>query len=75
MTPKEKAMELMDQFVERCSWIDRPNYAQIRLCVIESVRSILKEYAEIYCRTDEFFTERVLFWEEVKDEVEKINIF
>ena len=61
MTPKEKAVELVDQY----NFIYIQNYTsihEVKQCALIAVDEILEE-----CRL-----ERDYFWQEVKQEIEKL---
>ena len=69
MKAKEKAIELVDRYSEL--GIGHPTYLLLaKQCVLISVDEIIEEVRE-YC-DDNFHQDRLVYWEEVKQEIEKL---
>ena len=72
MTPKEKAEELVDRFrmnvldYEGCSI----NSHKAKQCVLVAADGILDEIKEV--AEEELMLMRVIYWEKVKQEIEKL---
>lgn len=65
MTPKQKAFNLFAEFASRL------NDGRIaKRCALIAVDEILQD--DMYDMSEEFFTSRIEFWEEVKEEIKKI---
>ena len=70
MTPKEKAIELVNKFM---SYADSNHYGSIasaKQCALIAVDEILKENLELPDEPETVV--RYLFWQEVKQEIEKL---
>jgi hypothetical protein len=68
MTPKEKAKELVDRFYNEVKYMERAK--QCALIAVDEILTIVKFYEKQNCRLliDNM---RVLYWQEVKQEIEK----
>jgi hypothetical protein len=80
MTPKEKAMELVDKFYQTTpneSWINQPiglkkeykAWEQSKNCALITVDELIKE--QTMWQNGE--VNPVLYWQEVKQEINQIN--
>jgi hypothetical protein len=80
MTPKEKAMELMDKFYQTTpneSWINQPiglkkeykAWEESKNCALITVDELIKE--QTMWQNGE--VNPVLYWQEVKQEINQIN--
>ncbi len=69
MSPKEKAIDLIDDFIQgtRNKWELSMSYKRAKDCALIAVNAILKTIGEIF----ETFEERK-YWEEVKKEIQKL---
>jgi hypothetical protein len=69
MTPKEKAIDLMDSFIQRTrnKWESSMSYKRAKQCALIAVDEILNTIEQIF----ETFEERK-YWQEVKQEIEKL---
>ena len=68
MTPKEKAIELVDKFYVNIPLRDCDNRRPHKLALI-AVEEILKE---LFNEKDFYFKTRVHYYQEVKQEIEKL---
>jgi hypothetical protein len=71
MTPKEKAKELLFKFVALdndifCS----VNYPYAKQCALIAVDEILDD--DVYDMSEKLFEKRIEYWEEVKQEIERL---
>jgi len=67
--PKEKAAELIDKFTYR-------NTSEAEMEGIKSALSVVDEMINEYpnqCPKDSYEYERHLYWQEVRNEIDKIN--
>jgi hypothetical protein len=82
MTPKEKAKELVDKFYQTTpneAWINEPlgctknykSWEQSKQCALIAVDEMLIEYPS-QCPKDSYEMVRHLYWQEVKQEIEKL---
>lgn len=77
MTPKEKAIELVNKFIEftrvfdDCSgWVD--DIISAKQCALIAVDEILNEYREDYEEVNKDIYTIYSWWQEVKQEIEKL---
>ncbi len=70
MTPKEKAMDLMDSFIQRTrnKWESSMSYKRAKQCSLIAVDEIIKSIRW----SSDFNNERKKNWQEVKQEIEKL---
>ena len=68
MTPKEKAKELVDKMLHKQSFTEELYDA--KQCALVAVDEILDD--DMYGMEEEHFEKRINYWEEVKQEIEKI---
>lgn len=68
MTPKEKAKELADRFYNEVKYMERAK--QCALIAVDEILTVVKFYEKQNCRLliDNI---KVLYWQEVKQEIEK----
>lgn len=65
MSPKQKAFNLFAEFASRL------NDGRIaKRCALIAIDEILQD--DMFDMSEEFFTSRIEFWEEVKEELKKI---
>lgn len=73
MEPKEKAIELVDKF--RMNVLDYEgsglNTFKAKQCALIAVDEMLNEYPS-QCPKDSYEMERHIYWQEVKQEIEKL---
>jgi hypothetical protein len=65
MTPKEKAKELFDKYFEATN-----NYYQAKQCALIAVDEIIEAVRNAY--DEELLGIQILYWEKVKQEIEKL---
>lgn len=77
MTPKEKSKQLIDKFDEQLNHlacgtngIEEYIYEQARYCALIAVDEILDD--DVYDMSEQLFENRINYWEEVKQEIEKL---
>ena len=71
MTPKEKAEELVNKFRQQTDGIAGYNYDNVnKQCALIAVDEILDD--DMYGMEEEHFEKRINYWEEVKQEIEKL---
>jgi hypothetical protein len=68
MSPKEKAKELADRFYNEVKYMERAK--QCALIAVDEILTVVKFYEKQNCRLliDNI---KVLYWQEVKQEIEK----
>jgi hypothetical protein len=68
MTPKEKAKDLADRFYNEVKYMERAK--QCALIAVDEILTVVKFYEKQNCRLliDNM---KVLYWQEVKQEIEK----
>lgn len=74
MTPKEKAIELVEKFQELSIVTTYNGTDQLEVaknCALIAVDEIIDSNNYIMNVTGDYIKERELFWEEVKQEIEK----
>jgi hypothetical protein len=73
MTPKKKAKELVDKFINEFIWVEKDYnvdlYRDSKQCALIAVDEILKvcENEISHCSDKTYF-----YWQEVKQEIEKL---
>jgi len=72
MTPKEKAKELVELYCQLLSIRDYEKKEKAKQCALIAVDEILWEIIKYADNSKEYVTENVKFWEEVKQEIEKL---
>jgi hypothetical protein len=80
MTPKEKAIELVDKFIDYVNcWDDEtadPNYTQAynysKQCALITVNEILKVLNDYWNQDCKINNTKIGYYEEVKQEIEKL---
>ena len=81
MTPKEKAEQLVNRF-DMIIYTDQDHVSQVKRCAILAVDEILNldlhdvgDYRNDQASSDDFSTVTwyINYWEEVKEEIEKIE--
>ena len=79
MTPKEKAQELVDKFIEFTQdWDARDGYIndefRAKECALIAVDEIIKTLKDndLYIGGETNIDEIIIFWKEVKQEIENI---
>jgi hypothetical protein len=75
MTPKEKAQELVDKFMDYSQYKlnekhNMSNVKSAKQCAIIAVDEILKDYHQI--SNNLWVMSRIEYWQEVKNEIEKL---
>ena len=72
MTPKEKARDLVNKFYPNVQWklgqedcLDRT-----KRCALIAVDEILDD--DMYDMSEDLFEKRILYWENVKQEIKKL---
>jgi hypothetical protein len=65
MTPKEKSKELFNKYYQKCADSSYPEY-MAKDCALIAVDEILKEVNQ------NFTSDRYAYWQEVKEEIEKL---
>ena len=69
MTPKEKAIELVDKYTQYVTEINEYEYA--KNCAYIAVDEILK-IVNVWSALNMQKSSQVIYWEEVKQEIEKL---
>ena len=76
MTPKEKAEELLNKFFNYCSyeWYEgeKGHKENMKQCALIAVDEILWEIIKYADNSREYVVENSKYWEEVKQEIEKL---
>ena len=74
MTPKEKAKELFDKYADEFNFDDtyRGYKEQSKQCALISCDEILSLMIKFHNRHIEDNSNEIIFWEEVKQEIEKL---
>jgi hypothetical protein len=74
MTPKEKSRELVNKFTDPVRWkLGQENVTQrAKECALIAVDEILWEIIKYADNSREYVVENSLYWQEVKQEIEKI---
>ena len=72
MTPKEKAIELYNKYLDGFNFDStyRNCYEQSKQCALIAVDEIFEETRD-YCE-DNYHQDRMNYWQEVKQEIEKL---
>lgn len=68
MEAKLKAKELVDKM--RLGWSHTGSYFMGKQCALMAVDEILED--DVYDMSEELFENRIKYWEEVKQEIEKL---
>lgn len=68
MTPKEKATALVDKYYEDDLMWEDLSYIQAKKCALIAVEEIINDTDA----SSPFETQRLIFWNEVKSEIEKL---
>ena len=75
MTPKEKALELVQKFRKEFDWVDYDDYVDfyrgIKQCALFAVDEILVAIT-FNMHDEEAYNEADEFWEKVKKEIKKL---
>ena len=76
MTPKEKARELYEKFKYEYNWVEKDYnidlYRDAKQSSLIAVDEILEEISEVLMVTaSSYVVEHIVFWQEVKQEIEK----
>ena len=69
MTPKEKAEELFKKYIELSGIFVGDYESEKEMCLI-AVDEILDD--DMFGMEEEYFEKRINYWEEVKQEIEKL---
>ena len=69
MTPKEKAKELVNKFYDATDDHWNQDYVS-KNCALIAVDEILND--DMYDMSEDLFEKRILYWENVKQEIEKL---
>jgi len=69
MTPQEKAAELIVNYQLQCKSLD---YQQAKQCALIAVDEILKEFENIFLIFTDKNSPRLIYWQQVKQEIEKL---
>lgn len=82
MTPQKKASELIEKFTDiENEYNEYTDYKQAKQCALIAVDEIIEETPELVpeetfiedsCGVDYFINERYKYWEEVKNEINKL---
>ena len=75
MTPKEKAKDLVSKFIHLTKQITGANGTiyNSKQCALIAVDEILEEISEVLMVTaSSYVVEHIVFWQEVKQEIEKL---
>ena len=77
MTPKEKAKELVDKYLDIDSKYEYLSYSMAKQCALIAVDEILEwpqvhDLEKICDYSDEFYVRPSRYWTEVKQEIEEI---
>ncbi len=71
MTPQDKAKELVDKFrIISYGKYSIPTKNKAKQCALIAVDEILDD--DVYDMSQELFENRINYWEEVKQEIEKL---
>jgi len=73
MTPEEKAKDLFDKYWNVDSDIDSAAYTDKNMaikCALIAVDEILDD--DMYDMSEDLFEKRILYWEEVKQEIQNL---
>jgi hypothetical protein len=70
MTPKEKAKELVDRMWSLRRGNSLRNYEPLRKCALIAVDEILEEIKN--SADKEIVVPRIIYWEKIKQEIEKL---
>ena len=70
MTPKEKAKELVDKFVQYTPAEEEYEFPYAKQCALIAVDEIISEIEPSV--TMDVIEARIKYWEEVKQEIEKL---
>ena len=77
MTPKEKAKDLVDKYLDIDSKYEYLSYSMAKQCALIAVDEILEwpqvhDLEKICDYSDEFYVRPSRYWTEVKQEIEEI---
>jgi hypothetical protein len=72
MTPKEKADELCKKMLYQIEWNAQPSTVKgvAKQCALIAVDEILDD--DVYDMSEDLFEKRILYWEEVKQEIQNL---
>ena len=73
MTPKEKAQELVSKFYSKSDYerlLVNKYWSNAKFCALIAVDEILDD--DVYDMSEELFENRISYWKEVKQEIEKL---
>lgn len=72
MTPKEKADELCKKMLYQIEWNAKPSIVKevAKQCALILVDEILND--DVYDMSEEIFEMRIIYWEEVKQELQNL---
>lgn len=72
MTPKEKADELCKKMLYQIEWNAQPSTVKevAKQCALIAVDEILND--DVYDMSEEIFEMRIIYWEEVKQEIQNL---
>jgi hypothetical protein len=72
MTPKEKADELCKKMLYQIEWNAQPSTVKgvTKQCALIAVDEILDD--DVYDMSEDLFEKRILYWEEVKQEIQNL---
>jgi hypothetical protein len=75
MTPKEKAEELFDKMMYHIMYNCQPTLSDMvaKQCALIAVDEILWEIIKYADNSREYVVENSLYWQEVKQEIEKLG--
>ena len=71
MEPKLKAIELVHRYDLLQTYVEDFSYDEAKQCALIAVDEILNEFPS-QCPKESYEMERHLFWQEVKQEIEKL---
>ncbi len=71
MTPKEKAEELVDKFVQYTPADSELEYPYAKQCALIAVNEILSDYKNYLLHANTEY-KGLMYWKEVKQELEKL---
>jgi hypothetical protein len=74
MTPKEKAVELVNKYVSLTDgWVyGISSWEYKKKCALIAVDEILEEFDHFPFNDDEYLTNNRQYWQQVKQEIEKL---
>jgi hypothetical protein len=70
MIPKEKAQELVNKFIQYVPAEEEFEWDYAKKCALIAVDEILDD--DVYDMSEQLFDRRIEYWNEVKQEIEKL---